>query len=194
MSDIYLIKKETLTAIADAILDQGHLYVSDRITPENMPEAIGYVYDTGYDTGYNEGKTVGYDTGYSEGENNAIDKYAPIILQERSSTNDYGYYNTSVFGEGTHETCLGNTYCFSDFIEQGTTASSSLFTLTLINNTAFDVRVRVFWSWYGDIDRGSGTLEIDIAPNALKTSTVWATEQGVDLDWRYEIEGVIFFL
>lgn len=59
MSDMYLIKGETLTAIADAIREKApNNYGGAPVTPEDMyEEAIYNVWQEGRDVGYSEGKS-----------------------------------------------------------------------------------------------------------------------------------------
>lgn len=57
MSDVYLIKGETLTAIADAIRTNApDNYGGYVIIPEEMPDCISNVRQEGFDDGYAEGK------------------------------------------------------------------------------------------------------------------------------------------
>lgn len=57
MNDVYLIKGETLTAIADAIRTNApDNYEGYVMIPEEMPDAIRNVRQEGFDDGYAEGK------------------------------------------------------------------------------------------------------------------------------------------
>lgn len=96
MSDVYLIKKETLTAIADAIRNGSQWDGAWRdvdITPEQMPSAIEDIrYDGYYDgeeTGYAAGYDKGYDDGYEEGKaDGGVDLEALGVLCEWSVMSD----------------------------------------------------------------------------------------------------------
>lgn len=57
MSDVYLIKKETLNAIAREMVNLAPDYISADgiITPEDMARRMYEVKDQGYDEGYNDG-------------------------------------------------------------------------------------------------------------------------------------------
>ena len=67
MSDVYLIKKETLTAIADAIR-RSSPYNPTTMTPEEMPQHIEQGVASGmWDEGFERGYTVGYQKGKEDG-------------------------------------------------------------------------------------------------------------------------------
>ncbi len=77
MSDVYLIKKETLTAIADAIR-RSSPYNPTTMTPEQMPQEIEQgvasgMWDEGFERGYTVGYQKGEEYGYSKGQTEGLE-------------------------------------------------------------------------------------------------------------------------
>lgn len=147
MSDVYLIKKETLTAIANAIRNASswHGDWNDVITPEKMPKAIGDI------------RKDGYDEGYINGEDYQLIKNAPLIAQGNCDPRVVDNFNSApglkpqmvMYDEqGFNYATVGMNsdgdtinYCWWDDIDYEIMISGSTLTLGVTNHSDFYVDV-----------------------------------------------------
>lgn len=152
MSDVYLIKGETLTAIADAIRQNGPASVQYQMTPEQMPDNIVTTVMSNNQEGYNEGHNQGYNKGYDEGASEAItaskNGTMPIFMQNNSSPresfNGVGYYSLNTFAK--------YGYTIDDFIEYNAVAESDHFVVSVVNKTGLTVGVCLYAECYSYAD------------------------------------------
>lgn len=199
MSDIYLIKKETLNAIADAIRDKGHLYVSQAVSPENMPEAIGYVYATGYDYGYSEGYSNG-ETQLSQASNYYIAPYmAQNLTTSKVSYNGKSYCH---FGNFCSNLTKCGDYTYDDFFTYSPDYSGDEYRIKVVNssNISMDILVGATCKYY-DVSQKKYVTEtknvtLTIPANSSNGTYTYSSGdfQGGDYDftWTTTIKGVIF--
>ena len=158
MSDVYLIKKETLTAIADVIreniCEEEGYEIPQTITPETMPDNIGVlVAESNFDMGYG----VGYDEGYINGEDYQLIKNAPLIAQGNCDPRVVDNFNSApglkpqmvMYDEqGFNYATVGMNsdgdtinYCWWDDIDYEIMISGSTLTLGVTNHSDFYVDV-----------------------------------------------------
>ena len=102
MSDVYLIKKETLTAIADKIREKTRTEmdyeIPEAITPEEMPAYIEVnVADSNYDLGYADGQA-------SSSEPSEVTDLTGTIWKLNSSIKsiDSAIYSINFISNGTN--------------------------------------------------------------------------------------------
>ena len=121
MSDVYLIKKETLTNIADKIRQYGNYVEGVTFTPENMPDEIYDVYIAGRDYGYD----IGYDTAL-----NSLP--TPLVIQAKATPTYNSNLDEYYFTYTTFNTDEGD---FDRFFDWEVLDSESSLSIALTNFT-----------------------------------------------------------
>lgn len=181
MSDVYLIKKETLTAIADQIREKAPInWGGFSITPNDM--AYTAIYDV-----YDEGDS----NGYKRALNNLS---APLVLQARATPTYDSNFKDRIFTSNIFNGDVGGVrYYLNDFIDYDVMDSQSTFCVEFYNNTNRYVIV-YFWVYgydYGrETDNFTKYIAIPIAPNS--SGEFETTSDFAQPAWDYEIKGAVF--
>lgn len=176
MSDIYLIKKETLNAIADTL--RG-LVGGDEITPEDMPDKIALAYDTGYDEGYTDA---------------LLALPTPLVLQARATPTYSSDFDDYIYVGSTYNNAVGDTtYTMYSFIEYECMDSQSNLVLAVHNKTNRPV---TFYFEAAVTDNGQPSSlvylykSITVDPN---TSSSFEFSYGYqEPEWDYNLIGLRF--
>jgi hypothetical protein len=153
-------------------------------------------YGEGYDTGYNDGFDEGYNDGLYKGVCSGVNGYlyegtVPAMIQGLMSDqmDDEGMFTPSVYNQ---ELC-GKSYSFSSFVEEEVVASSSDFTLSILNNTdcGVDLYVRAVCNYNGGSEQEE--FWVYAAAQGDGSNSVSLGEGYSGHDWTYEILGVWFY-
>lgn len=187
MSELYLIKKETLTAIADMIRENCPRLEEVKISPKNMPSAIADVWRDGYNTGILEGITETL---------NEI--YAPMVIQGTNFPTIYGDYNVQIYYpiELFEEVVVGDSvFNWYDYIDYEVVASSTTCNITFTNST--NRYVYVFAKVRCILNQGESEI-VEYVSQTLRREDVTdiniiSTEQALYYEWIFEIIGLRFY-
>ena len=193
MSEVYLIKKETLTAIAKGMVNLAPDYFNEDsiITPEDIAGRMSEVKEQGYDEGYDDGWVA---TGID-------DIYIPLVIQAQNHPVDASDYSAEdvMFQRDLFEgVSVGTTtYNWLDGdMEYEVVSSSADFSMTVINNTDRYVCVYVYieceYEHQSDLVTDDFFKKLMIAPNGDASFDVAASLPGMDYEWNYNIEGLRF--
>lgn len=187
MSDVYLIKGETLTAIADAIRNFSDLGDDDLMPPEAMPINIERAYDNGYDNGYADGQSAGVtlptltNPGTAadlaqgkqliDSEGNIVEGTlpAPLVLQAQSTPTRFSFDGDYYFQPSGYR----------EFFDYEIVTDSDSCDFIIFNKTNRYLKVLCGGSWYDMDDSSTGnTLSKSgiIAPNSTGTISVPAVD------------------
>ena len=150
------------------------------------------VFDEAYDKGYNYGYDEGLYNGISDGLNYSLNSgTVPLMIQGlmRDQADEDDIFPPSVY---TQDLC-GTSYSLSSFIKEEVVASSTKFTMSVINNTdcAVDLYCRAVCNTDIDSEQEEFVLYVAAQSDSSHETTLGMGTQ--HQEWTYEILGVYFY-
>ena len=203
MNDVYLIKKETLTAIADAMRAStpwNGVLEESAIAPDEIPDMLKFIRTDGYDEGYYKGQASGggstddrYDEGYNDGLAEAyvpdsLDKVA-LMMQAINVPTLNNHYGVDEFDNSNH-------FGYYDFFDYEQSVNSDVSTVNIINytNLKMDVIIDIDCEYYTGSEwvYGSYTITFSVEPDSSNSGSVQAG-MGSQYDWYHPRIWVRFY-